>query len=390
MIINKKMKKIIYRLHQLTVIFNLYFFKIIFFFCQKDCKDYFLISERGNDARDNGYYFYNFLKKNHPECKVKYIITKDSPDIKKIAKDDIIYYNSPQHYKYLLYSKYLISTHIMGYTPNTSISMKLNKLNLLPTAGKKIFLQHGITKDYTKLFDYSYTKLSLFICAAKKEYDFIKEFNKYPPNKICDIGFCRFDSLDPTALIPNTILIMPTWRHWHSNYSDKQFKTSNFFKEYDALLNSDELISFIEQNNIKIYFYLHHETQRFSHLFKPNCQNIVICQKSDFDVQDLLNKCQMLITDYSSVFFDFAYMKKKIIYFHFDYYKYRQTHHEGYFSYENDGFGKIFYNSKDIIDDLKKYGMGMNSFFKNRVDLFFGKNDNNNCKRTFDEIVHLE
>ena len=42
----------------------------------------------------------------------------------------------------------------------------------------------------------------------------------------------------------------------------------------------------------------------------------------------------MLITDYSSIFFDFGYLNKPVIYSHFDYNEYRANHfRKGYFDY---------------------------------------------------------
>ena len=46
-----------------------------------------LISERGDDARDNGYAFYEYMKKNHPEIAFKYIISKKSQDFNRITKE---------------------------------------------------------------------------------------------------------------------------------------------------------------------------------------------------------------------------------------------------------------------------------------------------------------
>ena len=39
-----------------------------------------LVMERGDDARDNGYWFYRFLRMEHPEINARYVITPDSPD----------------------------------------------------------------------------------------------------------------------------------------------------------------------------------------------------------------------------------------------------------------------------------------------------------------------
>ena len=101
-----------------------------------------------------------------------------------------------------------------------------------------------------------------------------------------------------------------------------------------------------------------------------------------------------MITDYSSVFFDFAYMEKPVIYYQFDYDMYRKNHYcEGYFNYKKDGFGKVLNNEKDVINEINNY---INNNYKldkkqlNKINNFFTYKDNNNCKRIYDEIVKKE
>ena len=77
-----------------------------------------LISERGDEAKDNGYAFYKYMIDNHDDIVVKYIITKKSLDYEKIRKKDVVLYRSFKHYIYYITSKYLISTHLRGTSPN--------------------------------------------------------------------------------------------------------------------------------------------------------------------------------------------------------------------------------------------------------------------------------
>ena len=44
-------------------------------------KDLWLISERGREARDNAYFFFIWLKQNHPEINAKYIISKVTDNV---------------------------------------------------------------------------------------------------------------------------------------------------------------------------------------------------------------------------------------------------------------------------------------------------------------------
>ena len=64
-------------------------------------------------------------------------------------------------------------------------------------------------------------------------------------------------------------------------------------------------------------------------------------------------KSSLLITDYSSVFFDYGYLKKPIIYAHFDYGEYRNNHFEkGYFDYISDGFGPVCQDINCVVNEI--------------------------------------
>ena len=42
--------------------------------CSAKYRELWLVCERGNDARDNGYWFYRYLKEKHPEINARYVI----------------------------------------------------------------------------------------------------------------------------------------------------------------------------------------------------------------------------------------------------------------------------------------------------------------------------
>ena len=48
-------------------------------------RDLWLIGERGNDARDNGYWFFRYLNETHPEINSCFVISPGSADYKKVA-----------------------------------------------------------------------------------------------------------------------------------------------------------------------------------------------------------------------------------------------------------------------------------------------------------------
>lgn len=144
-------KLIVLRLHELMLVLRLYIGRIYSFFYQD--RELWLISERGKEARDNGYFFFVWLKKNHPEINAKYIISKDSKDIYKFEswKECIVTYNSLKHLSSIWKAKYLISTHICGYTNDHQFFSKFDG-QFHVFKGKKIFLQHGIIRMTCKIY----------------------------------------------------------------------------------------------------------------------------------------------------------------------------------------------------------------------------------------------
>ena len=83
-----------------------------------------------------------------------------------------------------------------------------------------------------------------------------------------------------------------------------------------------------------------------------NSDRFIFLDDSMFtDLYILLNSVDCLITDYSSVFFDFSYLKKPVIYYRGeDEYHYEQ----GYFDFETMGFGDIITSEEVLIDKINE------------------------------------
>ena len=383
------MNKIQFIFKSLIDVFRLIFYKFIFIFSKEKCTDVWLISERGIDARDNGYWFYKYMIDNHPEVKVKYVISKDSSDRKKIREKDIVDYRSKEHYFYFLYAKYLISAEIMGFSPNEQLYYRLNKYGLLKIKGKTVFLQHGITKDFNPYMLPENAKLDLFICGAIPEYKYMIEKYGYTDKTAALTGFARFDNLNNEK--EKMILIMPTWRKW-LKYNDTLVGT-DFYNNYNKILNDKDIIKKLKEKKYKLVFYPHIVLQKFLDEFKTkNEDTIVLASFKDYDVQDLLKKCEMMITDYSSVAFDLAYMEKKTVYYQFDLEKYRkEQYQDGYYSYENDGFGPLCIEYEKVKKLILDYLENNNSLdhYNDRISKFFKNIDKNNCERIYEKISRM-
>lgn len=371
-----------------------YFYYVLYckLFNIKEYSNCWLVSERGTDARDNGYFFYKYLVENHKDIDVRYVISSDSPDLDKIKKiGKYIIYGSKEHYIAFITSSMLIGAHLMGFSPDMGLFCRLQRYGVLKNKGKLVMLQHGITKDYLDFWKPDDLKLSLLISGAYKEYKFLIERNGFSKDVIKYTGFARFDNLK--KIKSKQILFMPTFRKYMHFMSDKEFIDSEYYKYVNGLINNKELIELLEENDLNLVFYIHYEFQKYIHLFNNSSNRIVIAKINEYDVQELLINSCLLITDYSSVFFDFAYMEKPIIYYHFDDDTYRKYHYaEGYFSYKKDGFGPVVDNEDDVIKYIKLYinnDFNIDKKVKEKINSFFSYHDNHNCDRIYEEIIKL-
>lgn len=369
--------------------------KIIKPFCPKDI---WIIEENPNEACDNGYIFFKYLRENRKDINVFYVIKKKSKDYKKVeVLGNIIQHGRLKHWIYYLTAKRIIITQKYS-NPSRALFYILHNYNIIKTP--RIFLQHGITKDDCKLFYYNRTKYRLFICGAKREYEYIKEKFGYTSKNVVYTGFARFDNLDVCSssikqenykenIENRQILIAPTWRNWIK--TQKQF--DEFMQNYYKLLNNEKLSKCLENGNIQLKLVLHKNMKKFKIKDLIFSKNINIYHNEEIEIQELINKTDLLITDFSSIFFDIAYRKRPIIYYQFDKNKYRENQlQEGYFSYENDGFGDIFDNVNLVVEKIKDYienNFEVEEKYSKRMDEFFERKDKNNCKRILEEIEKL-
>lgn len=388
------MKKFKLRCHQIMAIL-----KYIYYYCY--CKilkilndDVWLISERGDEARDNAYAFYKFMIQNHPEENFKFVITKNSADYQRFtSKENVIIYGSKEHYILFITAGILISSQVMGYSPEFRIFNKLDKWRLVKIKGKRVFLGHGINKDECKGLHYGNIFVDLMIAGAEPEFQFMESTYGYKKDVIQYTGLPRYDYLESNP--KKQILIMPTWRmNLFYCPNIEKFQESNYFKNWYGLLTQKKLEEVLKKEGYTLYFYPHYEIQPFIKAFDLQSDVIKICDFDHFDVQKLLIESKLLITDYSSVFFDFSYMNKPLIYFQFDYQEYRGNHFkEGFFSYERDGFGPVLQSEDKVIEEIEKNiknDFEVERKYQENRKKFFTLSHGKNCERLYQCIKNME
>ena len=357
-----------------------------------------IINDKLFSAGDNGEYFFRFLKKKNPNnIEFYFVIKGDCNDFKRLHNlGNILEFGSEEHLEIFLKSDKILSSVFDNWADNPfnddyKFIRDLIHFDL-------IYLQHGIIKDDLSNYLNKISKnYSLIITSSNQEYkSILKETYGYSKNNLILTGLPRYDglkNLNENSIKQKVILIMPTWRSYikgtfdsltYESLYSKAFNLTLFFNFYNNLLNNDELIVNMEKYNYFGIFCLH---PYFSKQWIDFKSNKIFSVLDRCDYQNLLLNSSLLITDYSSIFFDFAYLKKPIIYSQFDYKEYRFNQFpESYFSYKKHGYGPVCYNLnctiKNIILQLKK-GCIMEQKYLKRIKKFFEYTDTNNCQRIY-------
>lgn len=362
-------------------------------------RDLWLICDNKNEARDNGFYLFRYIRQNYPEQDAVYAISKRSPDYAKV-KDlgKVVNYGSFMHWILYLTAKKNISSQ-KGGKPNAAVCYFLEVNKILKNT--RIFLQHGIIKDDMPWLYYENTMMRMFVCSTDREWKYVSKKYGYPDGYVKKLGICRLDGLHDIEIKENQILLMPTWRNWiatptiasYDIEDVSDFTGTEYFRGWNEFLSSERLHEMLAENNLKLVFYPHRDMQLFLKYFNIHDDNIIVAKWPEYDVQQLLKESAYLITDYSSIAMDFAYMKKRLMYYQFDYEDFRKGQYpEGYFSYEDDGFGPVCYDLDEALDELEA---AVKEKFVNKEkylrmhDEFFDLYDKNNCERNYRAIKGL-
>ena len=375
--------------------------KLFIFRFLKFKEKYYIINDRVTEGNDNGEALFKYIYKNDKKIarKTYYLIDKSNKnkynELKKIGK--VLKFKSFKHKLKFLNSKIIITSYIGNganvYNPFSDSEMEIYR-DLINK--KTIFLQHGILmSDYHLMFNRARMVIDRFVISTKKEHDSILKYNYlYEDGQLIKTGLARHDLLKNNC--QNKILIFFTWRKWLSNLNRKQFANSKYFLTIKSLLTNHDFINNFVKKNYQIELVLHAELTKFYDVFKSLNSNYIKVYKSrDIEYSDKFNKCNMLITDYSSIHFDIAYLKKPIIYYQFDSSEFFNNHTSNGFSefdYSRDGFGDVTSSENEVIDLTNSYiknDCKMKEKYIDKVNKTFYNLDGNNSKRISEIIKQL-
>ncbi|MCL1929983.1 CDP-glycerol glycerophosphotransferase family protein [Candidatus Saccharibacteria bacterium] len=365
-------------------------------------KPVWLHSDRAGAGGDNGEAFFEYCTKNRPYITHVFVINKGSPDVDRLSKlGRVVSIKSFKHKLFfLLADKYFLS-HPEVYFINPFGAKKHCYEDLVSV--DLVFLQHGITQnDLSDWLGHDKMGFSLIVTAAQKEHaSFLDAPYGYPENALIKCGFPRFDKLRNQPA--NKIIVMPSWRNNLVGRDDKltnthrynpEFTKSRYFKFYNDLINDSDLLSAMRERDISGELFLHPSFEAQINDFEPN--DVFKIMSPPYDYNQAFAEGSLLITDYSSVAFDFAYLKKPVVYCQFDkeeVYSGKHIFTKNYISAEKDGFGPVVYNYpatvKEVLSLIQR-NFKIAAKYQRRAEQFYFHHDRNNCERLLRAVVQFD
>ncbi len=350
-------------------------------------------------AQDNGYYFFKYCMDHLPEKEKKriyYVIDPTSPDYENVAKytGRVIKFLSLKHMVYLLGAKVLVSSDTKAhayawYSPITMYRMKIR-------SKRNVFLQHGVMAFkccHQGLKKTGVNGSDLFVVSSDVEHEIIVDNFGYEPEHTIITGLARWDVLeDKSQGEPKSIILMPTWRSWLEEVSQEEFVASDYYKNYMALLNHPKLSEVLEKYDTTLNFYIHPKFREYIGNFSTDSNRIRLIPFGEEPLNEMMMRCNMMITDYSSAVWDVYYQGKPVLFYLFDLEMY-ETVQGSYFDMEEDSFGDVAHKAEELIELIDEYGARE---YKEKEEYAAERKrlikyiDNDNSKRTYDEIIAWE
>ena len=363
-----------------------------------------ILIDRDCQADDNAEHLYRYIAKNHPERRIYFALRKTSHDWTRLEKEEfnLINFGTTEYEKVLKRASKLISSHLDHFI----VSYKKDSLK-----GKHyVCLQHGVTKDDLSSW-LNTKKIDLFITSTSEEYQSIaSDGSPYLLGKkeVVKTGLPRHDTLLEKSKKINKnkiLLIMPTWRNYlagkaieksHKRKMKPNFFESTYAKAWLGLLTSVQFKEIVEDTGFSVQFFPHFGMQPyFENIEFPTYLQLLL-HSAQISIQEIFTNATCMLTDYSSTFFDMAFIKKAIVYYQFDkdeIYSGGHVYQQGYFDYQSAGFGPVCKDEESLLNELNillsRGGQPADEYLL-RMNKAFPIRDGYNCKRTYEAILNLD
>jgi CDP-glycerol glycerophosphotransferase len=328
----------------------------------------------GEKYFDNTKYLYEYVLENHKEIDAIWIC-KDEKIVNQINSNGG---------KALLYGSWKANYNVITakFVFMTQKYLDLAPLYLIGGA-VKIQLWHGVAfkkigydsfeiktnflKKINQGIQNILFKYDVHIASSEEYKNKLAKAFKIEKNSIIDIGQPRNDIFFDNKYVSNRknivlnelndkynmglenkkiISYLPTFR-------DKRSVNFDFTKLKES--QRQRLIGILEKYNCVILQKAHYVDSKQGSINLNKNNQYIFNLDSNIDTQDLLLSTDILITDYSSCYFDFLLLNRPIIHYVYDYDQYKNQDRGLYYSIDKAKGGAVGYNFEELIVCIENY-----------------------------------
>ena len=352
---------------------------------------------------DSSEYLYRYASRQNNHFKHYYLIDKHTSDYKRLKQEGFhpLVRGTVKHRLVFLMADMMVISNSTVFAFN-NFGMKNSSYVRDLVDFHVCCVQHGMSVQkiavaQNRLRD----NTRLYFCASQYEIENLSkpiyDYVGYDALKLT--GVPRYDGLVNDD--KKQIMISPTWRmqaavpvrtsEGEQRDYNPMFKESSYFRVFNSLINDPRLIEAAQKYGYKIKYVLHPIVSAQVGDFDKNEYVDIIPAVGDMSYEKMFCESSLMVTDFSGIQFDFAYMRKPLVYLHHK--DIPQHYEEGTFFYETMGFGEICHDNEELIDllcDYMEHGCKMKEEYKKRADDFFYYSDHENCKRIYDTMVEYQ
>lgn len=370
-------------------------------------KDAWVFMDRNTDANDNAEHLYRYVRANHPEINAWFVLEQKSEDWIRLKAEGfrLVEYGSSEWRLLLLHAAHLASSHADAY-----VVSPLNGRRYGQPRFKYSFLQHGITQyDLSRWLNNK--PIALLVTGTRAEQRSIAGSSpwSFSDREAVLTGFPRHDALlRKRQAVPesarDSILIMPTWRQYivgaalqgsNDRLRNAAFMQSDYARTYLALLHDEKLAETARRSGRRIVFMPHPNMRPYLGDFDVP-DHVEVLSYRDVDVQQVLAAASLVLTDYSSIAFEAAFIDVPLVYLQHDAHEFFNGMHigrRGYFDYRRDGFGPVADDvdqAVDAIEQIALSGFSVAPEYAARAATAFPVRDGRNCERVVGAMKALD
>ena len=372
-------------------------------------RDAWVLMDRIYNADDNAERLFEYLRVDRPDINAWFVIEHGTPEWDRLRAAHgarVIAHGSRRWILLMLNCSWLLSSHAARAVADP---LQIARIIGKPT-WRYAFLQHGVMKDDLSKW-LNNRDIEMFVVSTVDELESVVADDTsylFTTKETRNTGLPRFDRLlaKGRAVAPdarNLLLIAPTWRMWltdtpdvltHRRIVDDEFWWSQYFLSWMSVVRSPEIAAAAARHGVQIAFMPHPNMQQMlPHIELPT--HVLPLTFVGNDVQDIYARCGLLVTDYSSVAFNAAYLDRPVVYYQFDRDKVMSGAHlgrKGYFEYERDGFGPVVTDAADAIEAIVaaiEHGPHPTAEYQVRIDRTFADRDGRACARVVAAIEEL-